>query len=693
MPVSASLFLGGMPCKLINDSLIDPFACERRDEGVSQDVIAFQHLPLRVLDQCLERFVRLTVREFALTVAKQINPAVLVLPLFLQGERKQSADRYTPGRQFAASAFSLSECEKQVLEVNVRRRFFEPHSNTVLLDRPAKSPVLILKQISEQLCFGSCAFPNVARVRSKRLEMLNNRIGALTLIVLLLGNALRFNCALASDAPLPVDAENVYGTFDNGLKYIIHPASNPPAKVSLELHVASGALNETDEQNGLAHFVEHMAFKGSDHFEPMKLIPLLSHLGMTFGADTNAHTNATETVYKLTMPDNKPETIDLALTIFSDYANGLKFSPIQIDSERRVILEEARSRKNAAQRLNKKMLTEMLPGARMVSHDVIGDEELVKTFQQPAFFDYWNTWYRPENMTLIVAGDIDPDAVVAVAKEKLGTFAARAPSRTPQTAGIEPFTQANAIVLTDPEQITAKLSIDCMKPPQGPVATVSDYRRQVVEHLAEWIVNHRIIAQIAKGDAPFRNAEVSSQDLLQNAFDVSAEAQGSAKDWRAMLDTLLGQIHSAIDHGFTPQEIDLACRGMLSNDQWAVKTESTADSKAIAAKLAALVGSHSPILSAQQRLDLDQKIASTLTEAELQSSFKSNFDTRNYTYVFLLPAPADPPKSGETPSTSEVLSAAAAAWTQKTAPLEQSSDIGTHFAKGTDARRECFQNK
>ena len=146
---------------------------------------------------------------------------------------------------------------------------------------------------------------------------------------------------------LPKDPNNVYGQFDDGVKYIIRKNANPPGKVAMDLHVKSGSLNETDKQNGLAHFIEHMAFNGSEHFKAGELIPLLNKMGMIFGADSNAHTTFHETVYKLTMPDNKPETIDLALTIFGDYAGALDFSDKEIDSERGVILEEARALRRA----------------------------------------------------------------------------------------------------------------------------------------------------------------------------------------------------------------------------------------------------------------------------------------------------------------------------------------------------------
>jgi zinc protease len=497
------------------------------------------------------------------------------------------------------------------------------------------------------------------------------------MVCLLAGLCGQARMASAVDDPLPRDPNNVYGTFDNGVNYIIRHASNPPGKVSLDLHVRTGALNETDRQNGLAHFLEHMAFKGSSHFEPMKLIPLLSHLGMTFGADTNAHTNLQETVFKLSMPDTQPKTIDLALTIFSDYASALSLYPIQIESERRVILEESRMRKSASQRLQKELNRQMFGDTQLGVHDVIGDEELIKTFPASEFTDYWNTWYRPENMTLIVVGDIDPSTVIAQAKDKLGSFTARAPAREPMKAGIKPFESPRAFVLTDPEQVTAEVSLLGMSPSRGKTQTVSQLQREVVEQLAEWIVNRRLKDSITRGDAPFRDASVDSGDILHEGFQVSAGAEGEPKDWNRMLDALVGEIHSAIDHGFTTQEFDLATRGLLASEQQRVDTESTQDSKEVVGRLASLVGSSRPILSAQQNLDLIRQILSSLTKEDLWKEFKEDFDTRHYAYVVMLPASKDP---SSIPSNSDVLAAATAAWGKESKVVEEASSETTILA-------------
>jgi zinc protease len=472
----------------------------------------------------------------------------------------------------------------------------------------------------------------------------------------------------ASDDKLPRDPNNVYGQFDNGLKYIVRKNANPPGKVALYLHVKTGALNETDQQNGLAHFLEHMAFNGSTHYEPGKLIPLLNHLGMTFGADTNAHTNLWETVYKLTMPDTKDKTIDTALTIFSDYASGLGLAKVQIDSERRIILEESRSRKSVEQRLRKKLIKELFADTRLATHDVTGDDEQIKTFPQDQFQDYWNTWYRPENMTLVVVGDIDPQSIIDKAREKLGSFAARAPSREPMKAGLQPLVAPRTLLNTDPEAVSGSVTLLALQPARLPITTRSQLKRDVLEAVSEWIVNRRFSDIVRKGNAPFRHASVDSDDFLHEAYEVTASASGQPEDWNKMLDGVIAEVSRAIDHGFTSHELDLARSEMISGAEQAVRTESTRDSVSIVKGLAGEVGLDLPMLSAQQRLDLMKEILDQITADDLHKTFVDNFKTRNYAYILTMPSSKEGLKL---PGNDDILAAANAAWAKKTeAPTE-----------------------
>jgi zinc protease len=473
--------------------------------------------------------------------------------------------------------------------------------------------------------------------------------------------------ATAADEPLPRDPNNVYGELENQLKYIVRKNANPPGKVALYLHIKTGALNETDKQNGLAHFIEHMAFNGSKNFKPGELVPLLNKMGMSFGADTNAHTTLHETVYKLTMPDTKPQTIDTALTILGDYASGLTLPPEEIDSERGVILEEMRSKKSSQERLRKKVTKELFAQTRLAVHDVIGDEQQIKHFPQSEFLDYWNTWYRPELMTLVVVGDIEPDAIIKQASEKLGAIKSHGEPREKMKAGLMPFTTSRALVFTDPEQVSGEVELVTMKPPRPLVTTKPRYRQELVDGVSEWAVNRRFADLVRKGGAPFRRAGVNTGDYFHEALSVGASAVGQPDDWNKILDAVIAEINRAIDHGFTEREMDLAKRGVLAGAERALKTESTRDSRAIVSAIAGAVGMDRPIMSAQQRLDLAKEILGDISLDELHKAFVENFKTRNYAYVLTMPE-----KEGvKLPAKDDILAAASAAWAKKTQPIDE----------------------
>jgi zinc protease len=476
--------------------------------------------------------------------------------------------------------------------------------------------------------------------------------------------------AAVDNTPLPQDPADVRGQFTNGLHYLIRRNANPPGKVFLNLAVRTGSLNETDQQNGLAHFLEHMAFKGSTHYAPTKLIPMLQHLGMRFGADTNAHTNQYETVFKLSMPDNRPQTLDTALTIFSDYANGLSLFPIQIESESRVILEELRSRMSVGRRESREEYLRLFPGSQMARHDVSGDPQIIKSATAPLFVDYWNKWYRPEKMTLVVVGDVDPEAIIAQARPLLGTFNARAPAQTPRTAGLVPFASDRAVVLCDPEQVTGDIEILGMQPARPVPTTVGQYRQKTIQSMAENIVNRRISGMVNSGRAPFQAARVSSGDMLHDGYLADARAQGEPNQWKNGLLILIFELKHAIDDGFTPHELDTTRDSMLAGLEQAADVESTRDSSELVTSLTTQVDTDQPIMSSRQQLEMLKKVLPTITVEELQQAFSAAFKSNAYAYVLKLPEPG---QGQALPTEAQVLGMADSAWKVQTRASTRSS--------------------
>ncbi|MGC4033207.1 MAG: pitrilysin family protein [Tepidisphaeraceae bacterium] len=484
------------------------------------------------------------------------------------------------------------------------------------------------------------------------------KIRSLSLIALLAAASIA-----RAETPLPKDPNNVYGKFDNGMQYVIRHNANPAGRVNVYLHVKTGALNESDTQNGLAHFTEHMAFNGSTHFPPGKLVPLLNSLGMTFGADTNAHTNLWETVYKLNLPNTKPETLDLGMQIFSDYAAGLTLTIEEINEERGIILEEFRTREGVGKRTHDKIKKDLYAGTRLEKHDIIGDAEQIKTFPQAEFQKYYDQWYRPENMTLIVVGDIKPEEVLPAAKKWLAGLSSRTPAKPPQTAGLKPTTRPQAFVYTDREQVAGDVSLTTMLPGRPFVTTVEQYRQDILRDLGSAMVNRRLRNLVATGKAPFRGAEVDTGTFLDEVAMSDAQASGEPADWKPMLTALVTEVDRAVEHGFSDAELKLVERGQLAAAEQAVRTESTADSVSVVNAIARDIGMSLPMLSAQQELDLLKQSLATITADDVTKAFRQSFGVKNFSYIIELPAE----KPGlAIPKPEDVLAVADAAWSATT---------------------------
>jgi zinc protease len=221
---------------------------------------------------------------------------------------------------------------------------------------------------------------------------------------------------VAADFPhrtsdLAVDPAITWGALDNGLRYALMANAQPKDKVTLRLQVRSGSLHESDPQRGLAHYLEHMAFNGTTNYPPGQLVVRLQHLGLQFGAHTNAHTSFDETVYKLDLPDASSSTLAIGLGVMADWAGGMLLQPSEIDRERGVILAEMRDRDDAGRRIWQAVAGAAYAGTRIAERMPIGVEATIKAADQALLKSYFDTWYRPERMILTVVGSITPAAI------------------------------------------------------------------------------------------------------------------------------------------------------------------------------------------------------------------------------------------------------------------------------------------
>ena len=197
------------------------------------------------------------------------------------------------------------------------------------------------------------------------------------------------------------DKNATFGTLANGFRYIVYPNAEPPKRVSLRLHIASGSLMEADDQRGLAHFLEHMVFNGSKNFTSEELVPKMQRLGIGFGAHLNAYTSFDETVYMLDLPDLSADTVNLGFSVMRDFGDGALLTREEIDKERGVILSEKVSRDSVGTRIMEQQFAKLLPQSLVTRRFPIGSEEVIKSAPRERFADFYTRYYTPERMTFI----------------------------------------------------------------------------------------------------------------------------------------------------------------------------------------------------------------------------------------------------------------------------------------------------
>jgi zinc protease len=466
------------------------------------------------------------------------------------------------------------------------------------------------------------------------------RCRLLALFVLLV--CLASSCIVAAEeaaTPLPTDPAVRIGTLANGVTYWVRPHATPPGKITLWLRMGTGSLNEEDGQEGLAHYLEHMAFKGTEHFPAGALISYFESIGLRFGQHQNAFTGFDQTTYTLSLPDTRPETLDKGLLYLADIASRMLLAAEDVDKERGVILEEKRARKGVQQRLTDKLLPELLPGSRAARRLPIGLEETIAHLQRDDFVAYYTTWYRPEKVAILAVGDAPAEAIVEAITKNFAAWTRPQAAPADKGTGIQPYDAILPIVVTDPELTTSSLEALALRP-RTPVKTVADVRRQLLERLGVWMVNRRIEQRIREGTAPYQRANVSQGVFLGTTEQLNAGAEAAPAAWEEALTALITDVQQARLHGFADQELVMAKRATMATAEHMAQTESTQDALMFIRAMNRAVSLGEQPLSAAQQVELLRQLLPGITSAEVAAIFAANFAPEHRAYVLSLPEQA-----------------------------------------------------
>lgn len=369
----------------------------------------------------------------------------------------------------------------------------------------------------------------------------------------------------ASD--LKADPKAQFGTLENGVSYVILPHDEPPGRASIRLYMDVGSLMEQDDQQGMAHYLEHMAFNGSRHFKGGEMVEYFQRLGMGFGADTNAHTSFKETVYMLELPKVEPKYIAEGLQLFRDDLDGMLLNEAEIDKERGIILSEKLSRDSIEYRTMMAGYKFAMPESILPHRMPIGTEEMIKTMKRPRFADFYEKWYTPKRATIVAVGDFKDTAALKAEIEK--QFADAKPrhddSKDPNLGKVSSGYGLIAKLHTEMQAEALTISVEIPRPAENKPDNAATRREKMIRDLADMMINQRL-SKLAKAEgAPIMGAESYSYEYLEFVSVNGIQAQCDPKNWQPALTLLETELRRALEHGFTDAEFDEAKATVLKS--------------------------------------------------------------------------------------------------------------------------------
>ncbi|MGI2033158.1 M16 family metallopeptidase [Rhizobium panacihumi] len=427
-----------------------------------------------------------------------------------------------------------------------------------------------------------------------------------------------------AQSDLKADPAVHFGTLSNGMRFAILRNATPPKQAAIRFRIGSGSLDEKDDQQGLAHFLEHMAFKESTHVGEDEMVRILQRKGLAFGPDTNAHTSYGETVYSLDLPQVDADTISTGLKLMRETASELTLDAAAFNRERGVILAEERLRDTPQYRAGMAAMNSLLDGQRVPMRSPIGKTDVISHAPVERLRDYYKDYYRPDRATLIVVGDIDPAAMETEIRERFGDWkTASANPQEPDLGSLKPKGETFEVISV-PGNMTS-VQIAWTRPFEDDHDTVAERRSQLVEGLGLLVLQRRLSALGSKADAPFIGANTGAQDLLKSAHVAVVAANSEPDKWQAALAAIDQEQRRIQQFGASEAEIQreiVEYRSVLQAEAAAASTRTTTT---LASMLAGSVDSEQVFTSPTDDLALFETLTAQVTAEEVNKVLGETF--------------------------------------------------------------------
>ena len=477
---------------------------------------------------------------------------------------------------------------------------------------------------------------------------------------------------LALDRTLPIDPAVKTGRLSNGIRYFIRQNARPANRVSMRLAVNAGAVQEDADQRGLAHFLEHMAFNGTEHFKPGELVSFLESIGARFGPHVNASTSFDETIYMLDIPTDRPGYLDRGMTVLQDFAAGISFLPAEVEKERGVVLEEWRGRLGAGSRLTDKQLPVIFQGSRYAERLPIGLPEILKNAPREKLVAFYKKWYRPDQMAVVVVGDI----AVADAEKMVQSHFGGIPAATGAPSTVDVSVPAHKDTLinmsTDPEAQGWSVSIGFKGKAEHDM-TVGGYRKTLVENLVAQMLNLRLRDIARRPNAPFLGAQAGTSSIGRTLELFEIEASVPEGKITEGLAALMLEAKRMQQYGFSNEELNRAKAGLLAGYERAYKERDTSESPSYANEYVRHFLEQEPIPGMEFEYRIASTYLPTVTAEEVAALAKEFITEENRVVLGVAPEKKDTPPPAPETLRSAIARASAAPverWAEATAGRE-----------------------
>ena len=453
---------------------------------------------------------------------------------------------------------------------------------------------------------------------------------------------------LALDRTLPIDPAVKSGRLPNGLRYFIRENKRPAGRVAMRLAVDAASIQEDPDQRGLAHFLEHMAFNGTENFKPGELVSFLESIGARFGPHVNASTSFDETIYMLEIPTDREGYVDRGMLVLRDFAAGISLVPAEVEKERGVVLEEWRGRLGAGSRLTDKQLPVIFQGSRYAERLPIGLPEVLQKAPRERLLAFYQKWYRTDRMAVVVVGDLPVAEAEKLIVKHFGPIPAAKGAVTNVDTSVPTHKDTLINMSTDPEAQGWSVAVG-FKSKAEHDDTVRGYRKTLAENLLSQMFNLRLRDIARRPNAPFLGAQAGSTSIGRSLDLFELEAVVPEGKITEGLGALMAEAKRVQQYGFSADELNRAKAALLAGYERAYKERETSESASYANEYVRHFLQQEPIPGMEFEYRIAATYLPTITADEISALAKELITEDNRVVLGVAPEKKDmPPPAADT---------------------------------------------